>query len=126
MAMMAWIRLQTTMFENPKILNLKEEKQWKAIVAHLEAMCYSGRNALAGYIPATAIRLLHISQTDVKRLVAEGLWKPAPGGWEIHGWSEFQLADADAIARSEKAKKAAGARWDRRNGKEPGDAQASI
>lgn len=124
--MMAWIRLQTTMFENPKILNLKDEKQWKAIVAHLEAMCYSGRNALAGYVPATAIRLLHISQSDVQRLIAEGLWKPAPGGYEIHGWSEFQLADADAIARSEKAKKAAGVRWDQRNGRSNGDAQASL
>ena len=117
MAMMAWIRLQTTMFENPKILNLKYDKQWRAIVAHLEAMTYSGRNGLAGYIPATALRLLHITEADVQLLVAEGLWKPAPGGWEINGWADFQLADAEAIARSDKAKKAAGARWDRRNGR---------
>lgn len=127
MAMMAWIRLQTTMFENPKILNLKDDKQWRAIVAHLEAMTYTGRNALAGYIPASALRLLHITETDARRLVAEGLWKVAPGGWEINGWNDFQLADEDAIKRSEKAKKAAAARWDRRNGKgNQGDAQASL
>lgn len=117
MAGLPWIRLQTTMFENPKILNLKEDRQWRAIVAHLEAMTYVGRNALAGYIPKTAVRLLHISNNDVTRLVSEGLWQPAPGGWQINGWDEYQLADAEARARSEKAKKAAAARWNRRNGK---------
>lgn len=117
MAGLPWIRLQTTMFENPKILNLKEDRQWRAIVAHLEAMTYVGRNALAGYIPKTAVRLLHISNNDVNRLVSEGLWQPAPGGWQINGWDEYQLADAEARARSEKAKKAAAARWNRRNGK---------
>lgn len=117
MAGLPWIRLQTTMFENPKILNLKEDRQWRAIVAHLEAMTYVGRNGLAGYIPKTAVRLLHISNNDVNRLVSEGLWQPAPGGWQINGWDEYQLADAEARARSEKAKKAAAARWNRRNGK---------
>lgn len=117
MAGLPWIRLQTTMFENPKILNLKEDKQWRAVVAHLEAMAYTGRNALAGYIPKTAVRLLHIVPADVTRLVSEGLWMPAPGGWQINGWDEYQLADQESLARSEKAKKAAAARWDRRNGR---------
>lgn len=112
-----WIRLQTTMFENPKLLNLKEDKQWRAIVAHLEAMTYVGRNALAGYVPKTAIRLLHITIADTHRLVSEGLWTPAPGGWQINGWDEYQLADAESLARSEKAKKAAAARWNQRNGR---------
>lgn len=122
MANLPWIRLQTTMFEHPKVLNLKEDRQWRAIVAHLEAMAYIGRNALAGYIPKTAVRLLHITESDVRRLVAEGLWMPAPGGWEINDWAEFQLADAEAMARSEKAKKAAAARWDNRNGRKNDDA----
>jgi len=117
-ANLPWIRLQTTMFEHPKILNLKEDKQWRAIVAHLEAMSYTGRNALAGYVPKTAVRLLHIQPGDVNRLVSEGLWAPAPGGWQINGWNEYQLADEEALARSDKAKKAAAARWDRRNGRE--------
>lgn len=105
------------MFENPKILNLKDDKQWRAVVAYLEGMTYSGRHGLAGYIPKAAIRLLHIATGDVQRLASEGLWAPAPGGWQINGWDEYQLADADSLARSEKAKKAAAARWDRRNGR---------
>ncbi len=117
MAGLPWIRLQTTMFENPKILNLKEDKLHRAIVSHLEAMTYCGRNGLSGYVPKTAIRLLHIAASDVTRLVSEGLWQIAPGGWQINGWDEYQLADADSVARSEKAKKAAAARWDKRNGR---------
>jgi len=110
------------MFENPKILNLKDDKQWRAIVAHLEAMTYTGRQGLAGYVPKSALRQLHIAAVDAQRLEAEGLWAPAPGGWMVNGWSDFQLADEEAIARSEKAKKAAAARWDKRNGKERGSA----
>lgn len=117
MAGLPWIRLQTTMFENPKVLNLKDDKQWRAIVAYLEGMTYSGRHGLAGYIPKAAIRLLHIASSDVSKLESEGLWRAAPGGWQINGWDEYQLADAESLARSEKAKKAATARWDRRNGR---------
>lgn len=117
MAGLPWIRLQTTMFENPKVLNLKEDKQWKAVVAYLELMTYSGRHGLAGFVPKTAIRQLHITTADVHRLSSEGLIAPAPGGWDINSWAEFQLADPESIARSEKAKKAAAARWDKRNGR---------
>ena len=45
------------------------------------------------------------------------LWRPAPGGWDINGWDEFQLANEEATRRSEKAKKAAAARWAKRNGR---------
>ncbi|MCA4754796.1 hypothetical protein H8Z60_19905 [Mycolicibacterium fortuitum] len=117
MAGLPWIRLQTTIFEHPKVLILKEDKQWKAIVAYLECMTYSGRHGLAGYVPKTAIRLLHITAGDVAKLVNEGLLAAAPGGWQINGWDEYQLADPESLARSEKAKKAAAARWGRRNGR---------
>lgn len=117
MAGLPWIRLQTTIFENPKVLNLKEDKQWRAVVAYLEMMTYSGRHGLAGFVPKSAIRQLHITQGDVQRIASERLISPAPGGWEINSWDEFQLADPESLARSEKAKKAAAARWAKRNGR---------
>ncbi|MDO3245240.1 hypothetical protein [Mycobacteroides abscessus] len=122
MAGVKWIRLETQIFENPKLLYLKEDKQYKAIVAHLEAMTYSGRHGLAGYVPKAALRVLGASIHDANRLVAAGLWGPAEGGWSINGWEEYQLADEEANKRSEKAKKAAAARWAKRNGKEFTDA----
>lgn len=106
-----WIRLETTMFENPKLLYLKEDKQYKAVIVHLEGMCYSGRHGLAGYIPKAALRIIGALPADGDRLVAAGLWSPAPGGWQINGWEDYQLADEEAQKRSEKAQKAAAARW---------------
>jgi len=122
MAGLKWIRLETTIFENPKLLYLKEDKQYKTIVVHLEAMTYSGRHSLAGFVPKAALRIMGATAADANRLVAAGLWQPAPGGWDINGWAEFQLADEEANARSAKAKKAAAARWANRNGKEHVDA----
>ncbi|WP_104182740.1 hypothetical protein [Mycobacterium avium] len=118
MAGLKWIRLETTMFENPKLLYLKEDKQYKTIVVHLEAMTYSGRHSLAGFVPKAALRVIGATMADANRLVAAALWTPAPGGWDINGWEEFQLANDEALRRSEKAKKAAAARWANRNGKE--------
>lgn len=112
-----WIRLETTMFENPKLLYLKEDKQYKAVIVHLEGMCYSGRHSLAGYIPKAALRIIGATPSDAHRLVTAGLWSPAPGGWQINDWAEYQLSDDDAQKRSEKAQKAAAARW-AKNGKE--------
>lgn len=122
MSGLKWIRLETSMFENPKLLYLQEDKQYRAIVAYLQGMCYSGRHGLAGFIPKAALRVIGAMASDAQRLVTEGLWSPAPGGWEINGWSEYQLANEEATKRSEKAKKAAAARWARRNGREFTDA----
>lgn len=112
-----WIRLETSMFENPKLLYLQEDKQYKTIVAYLQGMCYSGRHGLAGFVPKAALRVLGATVADANRLVREGLWMPAPGGWQVNGWEEYQLANDEAVRRSEKAKKAAAARWALRNGR---------
>lgn len=122
MATLQWIRLDTTIFDNPKLLYLQEDKQYRAIVAYLQGMCYSGRHGLAGFVPKAALRIIGASIGDATRLVAEGLWRPAPGGWDINGWSDFQLSSEEATRRSEKAKKAAAARWAKRNGREFHDA----
>lgn len=111
-----WIRLETTMFENPKLLYLKEDRQYKTIVVHLESMAYSGRHGLAGYVPKAALRLIGATPADARKLVESGLWQPAPGGWQINGWDEYQLSDEAAQKRRERAQKGAAARWGKRNG----------
>jgi hypothetical protein len=122
MAGLKWIRLETSMFENPKLLYLQEDKQYRTIVSYLQGMCYAGRHGLAGFIPKAALRIIGATMADASRLVTEGLWIPAPGGWQINGWEEYQLANEEATRRSEKAKKAAAARWAKRNGKNFDDA----
>lgn len=115
---MPWIRLQVGIFRNAKLLALREDKHFRAMVLYLDGMCYSGEQGLAGYIPKSALSTLHAVKADVDRLVSEGLWSPAPGGWQINGWSDYQLADEESLKRSEKAKKAAAARWANRNGRD--------
>ena len=55
---------------------------------------------------------------EATQLVAAGLWEPAPGGWQIHGWDEHQLSEDDMQRRRERAQKGAAARWAKRNGTE--------
>lgn len=125
MAGLKWIRLETTMFENPKLLYLQEDKQHKLIVIHLQGMCYSGRHGLAGYIPKAALRLIGATPGDANKIVEAGLWSLAPGGWNVNDWDEYQLADEEAQKRSEKAQKAATARWAKVREKDSGNAHAS-
>lgn len=122
MSGLKWIRLETTIFENPKLLYLKEDKQYKTVVVHLEAMTYSARHSLAGFIPKAALRVIGASTADTTRLVAAALWAPAPGGWSINDWEEFNLSDDDAKKRRERAMKGAAARWGNRNGAKHDDA----
>ena len=111
MAGLKWIRNDPQMIENPKLLYLKEDKKYRAIVIHLEGMAYSGRHALAGFIPKAALRIMGATATDAKHLVEAGLWHPAPGGWQIHDWADHQMSADDMEKRSERAQKAAAARW---------------
>ena len=101
------------MFENPKLLYLKEDKCFRAIVVHLEGMAYSGRHALAGFIPKAALRIIGATTADATRLVKAGLWHIAPGGWQIHDWDEHQLSADDMQKRRDRAQKGAAARWRR-------------
>lgn len=106
-----WIRLDTNIFENPKLLQLKDDEHHKAIVTHLEAMTYIGRNSLDGYIPKAALRVIDSSVAEADRLVTVGLWHPEPGGWGINGWDEYQPSGMDDQKRRERAQKGAAARW---------------
>jgi hypothetical protein len=111
MAGLQWIRLDTTIFENPKLLYLQEDKRHRAIVAHLQAMCYSGRHGLDGFIPKAALRVIGASVSDSKHLVAVKLWDLAQGGWQINDWNEYQPSSIDEQKRRERAQKGAVARW---------------
>lgn len=114
MAGVKWIRIDTQMFENPKLLYLKEDGKYRAIVAHLEAMAYSGAQGLGGFLPKAAVKRIDVTPGDIKRLIDEDLWQPVPGGWQINDWAEYQLTGEEIERRSERGRKAAAARWNHR------------
>lgn len=107
-----WVRLDTQFPLNPKILTLVEDKQWRAVVAYVGGLSYSGAHGTDGFLPRLCLPHLHATAREAAQLVAVGLWLPAGNaGWDINGWAEFQPSDAETQQRSQKAREAAQKRW---------------
>lgn len=100
-----WIRLDTSTFDHPKMLDLIEDKRYQAIVLHLAAMAYAGKHGTDGHISKPVLRILPGRQADVTALVKAGVWHPDSAGWRIHGWDEYQVSDDEAKSRRQRAKK---------------------
>lgn len=110
-----WIRLDTSMPDNPKLLGLLTEKDGhRAAFVWVCCMAYAGKHETAGFIPREAVSRVNGRSADMSRLVTSDLLIESAGGWDIKGWDEFQLSDETAAARREKAKKAAAARWSKK------------
>jgi hypothetical protein len=107
-----WIRLDTSMPDNPKILGLLDERDGhRAAFVWLCCLTYSGKHGTDGFIPKNAMPFVHGRSTDFARLVSVSALNVVPGGWEIPGWSEFQESSEASQARREKAMRAAAVRW---------------
>jgi hypothetical protein len=107
-----WVRLDCQMPTNPKVLQLIERKRFRAAFAYVCSLTYSGQHGTDGFIPATALMFIHATRAEANQLVEVGLWVPAPGGWIINGWDEFQVSDEAAKKRRERAQKGAAKRWE--------------
>ena len=116
-----WIRLDTSFAHNPKILELIATRRHKAAFVYVCGLAYSGAHGTDGYLPSTCLPFLHAAATDAKQLVSVGLWAPAPGGWQINGWLDCQIADESAKKRRERAQKGAAARWNIQRKTPPND-----
>lgn len=106
-----WVRLDTQFASNPKMLELTSQGRWRAAFVYVAALAYSGAHGTDGYLPESCLPFLHGTKRDAVDLVKAGLWHTDMGGWSINGWSEFQISDEAAKARSDKARKAAMSRW---------------
>jgi hypothetical protein len=84
-----WVRFDTSMPDNPKILELVSMREGRAAAfVYCCGLAYSGKHSV-------------------------GLWVDVPGGWLIHGWADRQESTDETQARKERAQKAAAARWTR-------------
>lgn len=110
-----WIRLDTTMPDNPKVLGLLAQKDGhRAAFVWVCCMAYAGKHETAGFVTREAARVVHARSTDLRLLCTHDLLTETAGGWQINGWDEFQLTSPEALRRKEKAQKAAAARWSKR------------
>ena len=109
-----WIRFDTTLPDDPKVLLLVGMRDGLAAgFVYCCGLAYSGKHGTDGFIPSGALPRLNGRPAHAARLVEVGLWIAVPGGWLIHGWADRQESTDASRARREKAQKAAAARWSR-------------
>lgn len=122
-----WVRLDTSMPRNHKILAALPQKDgYRAAFVYCCSLAHSGEQGTAGFIPEEALPFVHARRQDAARLVELGLWEPVPGGWVIPDWAEFQPTTEQHVARSEKAKKASAARWAKARSNAPSNAPSNA
>lgn len=115
-ASMTWVRVDSGLASNHKILELLSERGGDhAVAVYVFGLGHCALQGTDGFIPSAAVGLFHGKPRDTELLVKIGLWRAIPGGFEVNDWSEYQPSDADSQARSEKAKRAAAARWGKEN-----------
>ena len=116
MSGLPWVRFDTDLPDNPKILELLSRRAGHAAgFVYCCSLAYAGRHGTDGFIPRAALSRIHGRQSDAASLVSAGLWAEVDNGWEIHGWEEYQQASTttDAIRSKQKAGAAKGncRRW---------------
>lgn len=100
-----WVRLDTGFAHNPKVVELVVANKFRSAFAYVASLAYAGQHGTDGYIPETALFLIHATKREANDLVSTGLWLLSPGGWDINGWDEFQVSDEAAKKRRERAQK---------------------
>jgi hypothetical protein len=110
--------LDTQWPQNPKFLMLVEDKKWRAISVYFAGLAWSGAQGQAGYVPKSALPMIHATVKEAGELVSARLWIPAQGGWDINDWVEYQPTNEEHERRSQKARAAALARWNKAVGGE--------
>lgn len=114
MSNLPWVRFDTSLPDNPKILELVEIKDGRsAAFVYCCSLAYAGKHGTDGFIPKWALSRINGRPVDAVKLVAVRLWNEVDGGWEINGWAERQESTDETQARRERAQKAAAARWDK-------------
>lgn len=106
-----WVRLDTSIFDNPKFLVLFGQNRHRAVVAYIAGMAYSGKHMTGGFIQKEVLPIIHARPQEMAHLMEVGLMDPAQGGWQIHDWDEYQLTTDEVVKRRERAQYAAAERW---------------
>lgn len=108
-----WVRLDTAMPDNPKVLHLLESHKEGRAAAFVWvcSLAYCGKHGTDGFITKSALSRLNGTAIHARLLVDHGFWKDEGVGWTIHGWDEFQESNEETKARSERARLAAFKRW---------------
>jgi hypothetical protein len=108
-----WVRLDTGIATNHKMLTLIAHKQHRAITAYVFGLAYCGGQGSDGFIPAAALPFIHATKRDAQHLVDAGLWHVSDitPGWIVNDWGDYQPTQDDREARTTKSRKGNCIRW---------------
>lgn len=128
-----WVRLDTSMPDHPKIIALCSRGNTGMAAAFLWvcSLAYAGKHGTDGLITRAVLPRINGKAALAVLLVEYRLWETHPDGWRIHDYEEYQMllvtevsmrqiasiGGAAAAARmtpeqrSDRARKAAAARW---------------
>jgi hypothetical protein len=113
-----WVRIDSDLAHNPKIATLVAEHGQKGAAAAFVYVCsigHCGAHNTDGEIRKAVLPFIHGNPALARLLVEAGLWEATDTGWTIPGYAEHQPTkegrEAEAAARSERARAAANARW---------------
>jgi len=111
-----WIRFDTALPDNPKILALCARRDGhRAAFVYVCGLAYSGKHGTDGFLPRECLPRINGKQGDAANLLDLELWlmDPGGGGWIIPGWSEFQESNEETQKRRVRAQSAARTRWEK-------------
>ena len=112
-----WVRLDSNIASNHKILALLAEKDgYRAAFTYVCALGYCGSHGTDGFIVTNALGFVHANANVTQLLVKYRLWIEAPGGWLINDWEEYQESTSETKERRVRAQAGAAARA---NGQKP-------
>lgn len=102
-----WVRLDTNMPMNPKILRLVTQPNGAAAAfAWVCSLTHSGLVASSGFIPDEALPFIHCKKSHANLLVKHGLWKrdDAQGGYIVNDYAKYnQTRETTDLIRKNKA-----------------------
>lgn len=109
-----WVRLDTSMPDHPKIIDLIDAHRegMAAAFVWVCSLAYAGKHGTDGFITRSALARINGKAIHARLLVERRLWiEQGAAGWCINGWEEFQMMTDETAVRSAKARAAAMARW---------------
>jgi hypothetical protein len=98
-----WVRLDSNISTHDKILALLADPsaaRWQAAASFMFSIAWSGGQGTDGFVPKTALSVVHGTTKTARLLEKYGLWVEAPGGYRMGNFPLRQ--ELSAITESKK------------------------
>ena len=120
---MSWFKCDDNLGDHPKVMSL-DDKLLPAMGLWVMCGVYCSKHLTDGFVPRKVVRM-YGGEKQAKALEAAGLFKPAPGGWLIHDYLDWNPSKEQVLA-TRAARQAAGQAGGRASGQARAQANASV